>query len=145
MVADVKPIVRILSQHGQINKFEMGNPPMAEDRIRGLLRDVLEAPNQGIQVAVISSGLVVGYLHWLVVPTFSLPHHEIYINQLFVTTDHLNQGAATGLLQSVKQQAIQKNASRIRIEICDQPGAHEFIQNRGFQGISGTSYQQALD
>ncbi|MDT8448400.1 MAG: GNAT family N-acetyltransferase [bacterium] len=115
MLADAKPIARILDQLGWFEEFSAQDPKLQEDRVKSFLRETLDSPTQECQVAVNEAGRVVGYAHCHQVPYFFLPEAEWYLSELFVESEHQRQGVGSLLLDWVKERAVARGASRVSL------------------------------
>ncbi|OGH01605.1 MAG: hypothetical protein A2600_11675 [Candidatus Lambdaproteobacteria bacterium RIFOXYD1_FULL_56_27] len=133
LLADAKPIARILSEVGWFEEFNRQDPNLQVERVRSFLRETLNLEERFCKVAVNETGLVIGYAHGHLVPYFFLPQPELYLSELFVAPLFQNQGVGSLLLQKVEAQAQDWGAGRI----CLCAGRHRPSFQQGFYPKKG--------
>jgi GNAT superfamily N-acetyltransferase len=138
-MGDVNGITRILRELLWFEEIDSESALETETRVLERLMLCQADLSHTVYIAEGDDGQVMGYanVHWL--PYFYLKGLEGFISELFILEEHRGKGIGTLLLESIKQEAMDRGCSRLKlINMHKKESYHrEFYKKLGWEERDG--------
>jgi len=140
--ADAKPIARILHQNKCAAEFSQQESKFQENRVRMYLQEISETPHSWVFVAVIPSGLVIGYIHCILIPVMFSPAPQLLISQLYVAPEQQSEGVEAQMLAYAESVAEENHAVQIEVQALIKDT--ETLRTAGYEELGTAPWGKSL-